>query len=103
MTTSSFWAERLAGEARRKGARRWIAEIPPVAIGDRSPASLAALCCEAIADFARQGRCDVVILDLGWACARCVGDERAVDSRSDRRGDRPVPDRIPGPSSPCDA
>lgn len=62
VTTSPFWAERLAGEARRKGARRWIAEIRPIAIADWSPTALTALCCEAIADFARQGRCDVVIL-----------------------------------------
>jgi allantoin racemase len=62
VTTSPFWAERLAGEARRKGAHRWIAEIRPIAIADRSPAALAALCCEVIADFARHDRCDSVIL-----------------------------------------
>ena len=62
VTTSPFWAERLAGEARRKGARRWIAEIRPIAIADRSPAALSAQCRAAIAELACDGRCDAVIL-----------------------------------------
>jgi Asp/Glu/hydantoin racemase len=63
LTTSAYWAGRLAVEASRKGAFHWIVEtrsleIPP----DESSVSLEARCRSVMAEVAKDGRCEAVVL-----------------------------------------
>ena len=73
VTTSPFWVQRLAGEARRKGAQRWIVGMRPVSAVGLKPATLLAKCRSEIAIFAQEERCEAII--LGGAALAWLGPE----------------------------
>lgn len=63
LTTSEFWAHRLAVEARKKGASSWIAETVSLDISANETAlSLRARCQSTVAEMARRGRCQALVL-----------------------------------------
>jgi allantoin racemase len=63
ITTSPFWADRLETEARQNRITRWIAGIRPLAnAADRSSEALQEQCRTIVSEFARAGRCDLVVL-----------------------------------------
>ena len=63
ITTSPFWAGRLEAEVRQKHITRWIAEVRPLAnAAGRSSESLQEQCRTIVSEFARDARCDLVVL-----------------------------------------
>lgn len=63
LTTSPFWAHRLALDARKRDAAHWIVETRVLAPSkDEAPASLAAWCRSQMSDIKRGGQSDAVVL-----------------------------------------